>query len=124
MKQGKHMRASMYSGDMLMQGPLSKFSTGYRKRWLPRFFALRGHYLKYFPDDKKTLIKGTFDCLELTSATLVGLDITLVFSADSPAAAVAAVAEGATAEDRADAKAAKETKDAGKPDLQVGCTAQ
>jgi hypothetical protein len=41
-----------------MQASSAAFS---RRKWQERHFALRGTYLKYFPDTRKTEIKGVLD---------------------------------------------------------------
>jgi hypothetical protein len=64
------MRHSMHEGDTMMQGPLNKMSSGLYKRWQERYFALRGHYLKYFPDEQKACVKGVWDMDDLHSCTM------------------------------------------------------
>jgi hypothetical protein len=64
------LRNSMHEGEVVMQGPLSKMSSGLVKRWQVRFFALRGHYLKYFPDEQKACVKGVWDMDDLRGCTI------------------------------------------------------
>eukprot|EP00937_MAST-01D_sp_MAST-1D-sp2_P007207 g7207.t1 len=55
----KDARASLYTGDTLHEGWLEKRSS--RGKWQRRYFSARGHYLKYFPNDLKTEVKGFLD---------------------------------------------------------------
>jgi hypothetical protein len=68
-------RKSMYEGDMYMEGMLSKYtSNGMTKRWLPRYFTLRGHYLKYYENQQKKEVKGVMDMNHCLSAQLELVD--------------------------------------------------
>ena len=41
-----------------------------RKRWLKRYFSLRGHYFKYFGDEGKDEMKGAVDVNGVSGVTL------------------------------------------------------
>ena len=48
-----NFRQSMYEGETLHEGWLEKLSTSrMRKRWLRRYFSLRGHYMKVLPRER------------------------------------------------------------------------
>jgi hypothetical protein len=70
-------RRSMYEGDIQIEGELKKFtSNGLTKRWVSRYFTIRGHYLKYYDNAEKTDVKGVLDLAEIQSARLEVLDFT------------------------------------------------
>ena len=58
-----------------MQGPLLKFTSGVRQRWVERYFEIRSHYLKYY--ESRTAAykagakpKGLIDLLAVSSVQL------------------------------------------------------
>ena len=65
----------MYEGDVLMEGTLSKQGSGVMKRWAKRYFTLRGHYLKYFKDDRMEDVKGVLDIYEVSECKLEVVDL-------------------------------------------------
>ena len=65
----------MYEGDVLMEGTLSKLSSGVVKRWSKRYFTLRGHYLKYFKDERMEDVKGVLDIYEVSECKLEVVDL-------------------------------------------------
>ena len=68
-------------------GFLKKHSTGIMKRWQARWFAVSGHYLKYYEDDTKSdkKLKGTIDLthLQAVGQTLVVGEIQLIIAGDT-----------------------------------------
>jgi hypothetical protein len=54
-------RQSVYVQEELVEGYLEKMSSGLRKKWLTRYFAVGGHYLKYFKDQMKQDVKAVID---------------------------------------------------------------
>ena len=70
-------RTSMYEGETLMAGSLEKLASGRRKRWQLRYFSLRGHYLKYFPDRHMAEVKGVVDMACVRGVIVEGNMITI-----------------------------------------------
>jgi hypothetical protein len=66
-KNGANSRQSAYGGDNLKSGMLEKLSSGYRSKWQRRFFAMSGHYLKYYKDAHMGQVKGVFDLNDVRS---------------------------------------------------------
>jgi hypothetical protein len=54
-------RQSVYQQEELVEGYLEKMSSGLRKKWMTRYFAVGGHYLKYFKDQMKTDVRAVID---------------------------------------------------------------
>ena len=89
----KQFRASVHEGDIVMQGPLLKLTSGIRMRWVERYFEIRSHYLKYY-DSRNAAYKagakpkGVIDLLAVASVTM-GTQVELLFeikgSSDPPA---------------------------------------
>ena len=89
----KLFRASVHEGDIVMQGPLLKLTSGIRMRWVERYFEIRSHYLKYY-DSRNAAYKtgakpkGVIDLLAVASVTM-GTQVELLFeikgSSDPPA---------------------------------------
>jgi hypothetical protein len=65
----KDIRKSAYEGDQAEAGYLHKQSSGLRKKWVPRFFVIKGHYLNYYVDAKMAEIKGCVDLNEVEAVT-------------------------------------------------------
>jgi hypothetical protein len=65
----KDLRKSAYEGDQSEAGYLQKQSSGLRKKWIPRFFVIKGHYLNYYVDAKMLEIKGCVDLNEVEAVT-------------------------------------------------------
>ena len=59
-------RASMYEGDVVLEGELQKQTSGSLRRWVTRYFTIRGHYLKYYQDEEKESVKGVFDLSQVS----------------------------------------------------------
>ena len=70
-------RGSMNEGDALLEGSLEKLASGRRKRWQLRYFSLRGHYLKYYADNRKAEVKGVIDMACVDNVDVEGNMITL-----------------------------------------------
>jgi hypothetical protein len=67
----KQFRRSVHEGDLILEGYLEKRSSGVRKQWLHRFFALSGHYLKYYESDLKNQVKAVIDLYQMESCATV-----------------------------------------------------
>jgi len=87
-----------------MSGYFHKFTSGFRKRWVPRFFVLRSHYLTYYVNDSQARVKGTLDLDDLLSVSLLAPEPTT--AGEGGEGGGAAAAEGA-GEGQAPASAAE-----------------
>ena len=69
-------RASLDSSvaGVLVQGYLQKQSTGVRKRWQERFYALEGDFLKYYKNEASYGAKALKGALDITALQGVTLD--------------------------------------------------
>jgi hypothetical protein len=67
----KQFRRSVHEGDLILEGYLEKRSSGMKKQWLHRFFAISGHYLKYYDSDLKNQVKAVIDLYQMKSCATV-----------------------------------------------------
>jgi hypothetical protein len=70
-KHRETFRRSVHEGDLILEGYLQKMSSGIRKQWQTRFFAVTGHYLKYYEGDLKENLKAATDLNDLMACAIV-----------------------------------------------------
>ena len=99
-KDARSFRPSVHEGATLIEGFAKKRSTGFRKTWQTRYFAVEGHYLKYYLDARKKEVKGAADLAELR--TCLRADETLAAGASSKALREVHVAFASLSDDGTD----------------------